>query len=58
MINYIVPSYSLTLQVLKWKCLAFKMSVELVTFPNGRVKLINENYVFVKQTELSGGKIS
>ena len=34
------------------------MSVELVTFPNGRVKLIHENYVFVKQKELSGGKIS
>ena len=56
--DYIVPYYSLPLQVLEQKCLAFKMSLELVTFPNGRVKLIHENYVFVKQKELSGGKIS
>ena len=33
------------------------MSVEIISFPNGRRKLIYENYVYVKQKHLNGGKI-
>ena len=55
---YFVFSYYLTPQVLKQKHIALEMSVEFVTLPNGRTKLIHENYVFIKQKTLSGGKIS
>ena len=34
------------------------MAVEIVSFPNGRRKLIYEGYIYVKQKDLHGGKTS
>ena len=34
------------------------MAVEIVSFTNGRRKLIYNSFIYVKQKDLNGGKIS